>query len=59
MLAILDLDPSRDELEEAVAWAGGQSDVLGEQELPLSGVIGELHEILTAGEEWEEERQVD
>ncbi len=59
VLAILDLDVSRDELEEAVAWAEGQSDVLGELELPLSGVIGELREILTAGEEWEEERQAD
>ena len=59
VLAILDLDPSRDELEQAAAWAEGQSDVLGELELPLSGVVSELHEILTAGEEWEEERRAD
>ena len=59
VLAILDLGATRDELEQAVAWAEGQSDVLGEQELPLSGVVGELREILTAGEEWEEERQAD
>ncbi|MDJ0943856.1 MAG: hypothetical protein QNJ30_10345 [Kiloniellales bacterium] len=56
ILAILDLHPSLDELEQAVAWAEGQSDVLGELELPLSGVVGELHEILTAGEEWEEDQ---
>jgi len=56
ILAILDLGASRDELEQAVTWAEGQSDVLGEQELPLSGVVSELHEILTAGEEWEDER---
>ena len=55
VLAILDLAPSRDELEQAVAWAEGQSDVLGELELPLSVVVGELHEILTAGEDWEDE----
>ncbi len=56
VLAILDLAVSRDELEQAVAWAEGQSDVLGELELPLSGVVSEVHEILTAGEEWEEDR---
>ena len=56
VLAILDLRPSHDELEQAVAWAEGQSDVLGELELPLSGVVSEIHEILTAGEEWEEDR---
>ncbi len=56
VLAILDLEVSRDELEQAVAWAEGQSDVLGELELPLSGVVSEVHEILTAGEEWEEDR---
>lgn len=56
VLAILDLEVSRDELEQAVAWAEGQSDVLGELEQPLSGVIGEVHEILTAGEDWEEDR---
>ena len=56
VLAILDLEVSRDELEQAVAWAEGQSDVLGELELPLSGVVSEVHEILTADEEWEEDR---
>ena len=59
VLAILDLGASRDALEQAVAWAEGQSDVLGELELPLSGVVSELHEILTAGEEWEEDRPLD
>ncbi len=59
VLAILDLGASHDELEQAVAWAEGQSDVLGELELPLSGVVSEIHEILTAGEEWEEERSAD
>ncbi len=59
VLAILDLRPSLDELEQAVAWAAGESDVLGELELPLSGVVSELHEILTAGEEWEEDRPAD
>ena len=39
------------ELEEAVAWAQDETDVLGEAERPLSGMVSRLHEILTADEE--------
>lgn len=57
IMAILKTGASLDELEQAVAWAEGESDVLGEAELPLSGPVSAVHEILTADEESEEERR--
>ena len=56
LVAILELGASVAELEAAVAWAEGESDVLGEARERLSGRVGQLYEILTAGEEWEDER---
>ena len=46
---------TRDELEQAVAWARGESDVMGEERIPLSGVVARLHEILTA-DQFDDER---
>lgn len=46
-----------EQLEEAGAWAAGLSGVMGKQRRPLSGGVGRLHEILTADEEFEEDRQ--
>lgn len=37
-----------DQLEQAVAWACGESDVMGEERRPLSGVVARLYDILTA-----------
>ena len=45
-----------DELEEAVAWAQGESDVMGKERIPLSGVVAKLHEILTADQVDDDER---
>lgn len=53
--AILALGPTIAELEEAVAWAEGESDVMGEQERPSSPVIGAIYKLLVA-ELPEEER---
>lgn len=56
LVAILELGATVAELEAAVAWEEGESDVLGEAREPLSGRVGEIYEILTAGEVWEDER---
>jgi hypothetical protein len=43
------------ELETAVAWASGLSGAMSEERRPLSGVVAEIYEILTADEEYEDE----
>lgn len=45
-----------EQLECAVAWASGESDVMGKERRPLSGIVGELYEILTADEDYGDER---
>jgi hypothetical protein len=47
---ILAARPTAEELEEAVAWAAGESDVMGELERPLTGTVARLYDILTAEE---------
>lgn len=55
-VAIIASGANRDELEQAVAWAGREDDVMGEQRRRLSGIVAELYEILTADEAEENER---
>lgn len=45
-----------EQLEEAVAWAAGLSGVMSKQRRPLAGLVARLHEILTADEEFGDER---
>ena len=46
-----------EELELALAWAYGESDVTGEARLPLTGLAAQLYEILIGDEEaWEGNR---
>ncbi len=45
-----------EQLEEAVAWASGESDIMGEERRPLSGVVARLYDILTADRLDEDER---
>jgi hypothetical protein len=47
--------PTVEELEVALAWAAGESDVMGKERHPLSGKTAELYDILMADEEWDEE----
>jgi hypothetical protein len=47
---------TRNQLEAAVAWAAGQSGVMGKQHQPLSGAVAEIYEILTADEAFDDER---
>ena len=46
--------PTAEELEEAVAWAAGASDVMGELRRPLTGTVARLYDILTADRSFEE-----
>jgi hypothetical protein len=44
------------EIEEAVAFATGEDDVMGEARIPLIGRAAEVYEIITADETTDEER---
>lgn len=55
--AIIATGATAEDLEEAVAWASGESDMMGDMERPLAGVIAQVYDILTAEEELEEERE--
>jgi len=50
---ILSLNPTRDEIEAAVAWAEGRGDARGDGHWPLDGKAGQIFEILTADDEEE------
>jgi phosphoglycolate phosphatase-like HAD superfamily hydrolase len=52
--AILATDATVEELEEAAAWASGESDVMGDLERPLEGVVATVYDILMTGEELED-----
>ncbi|HEX9837487.1 MAG TPA: hypothetical protein VGB90_11575 [Alphaproteobacteria bacterium] len=54
--AIVAEQPTMDELEEAAAWAAGESDVLGEMERPLEGVTARVYDIITSDRELDEDR---
>ena len=54
--AILATRANAEQLEEAMAWASGESDVMGDLERPLTGVVARLYDILMTGEEFPEER---
>lgn len=56
--AILEIAPTAEELEKAIAWAEGESDAMGELEKPLSGAASRVYEILmTRKELGEDERR--
>jgi hypothetical protein len=54
--AILAIGANAEELEEAMAWASGESDVMGDLERPLTGAVAQLYDILMTGEEFPEDR---
>ncbi len=55
--AILALRPTPAQLEEALAWAAGESDVMGDLERPLAGTVAAIYDILTSDEAFEEDRE--
>lgn len=54
--AIEALGATLEELEKAVAWAVGESDVMGDLRQPLAGRAAVLYDILTADEDYGDER---
>ena len=54
---ILSLDPTIEEIEEAIAWAEGRGDALANGHWPLNGKVAEIFEILVADEEDESEHR--
>lgn len=54
VLAIIDSGATAEDVEEAVAYASGQDDVMGEARKPLAGKAAIVHEILTRDEEFAE-----
>jgi hypothetical protein len=54
--AIEQTDGTLAELEVALAWVAGESDVMGEERKPLNGAARRFYEILMEGEqEWDEQ----
>ena len=54
--AILATGATVEELEEAAAWAAGESDVMGDMRRPVVGPVAAVYEILTAEEALAEDR---
>jgi hypothetical protein len=50
--AILALNPTYGEFHTALAWALGESDVMGEERRPLDGKAKQIYDILAADEIW-------
>jgi hypothetical protein len=53
--AILALNPTYGEFHTALAWALGESDVMGEERRPLDGKAKQIYDILAADEIWLED----
>ncbi len=56
LAAIEKLQATIEEVEEAVAYAAGEDDIMGEARIPLMGRAAEVYEIITADEAMDEER---
>ena len=50
------LQATINEIEEALAYASGEDDVMGEARVPLIGRAAEVYEIITSDEATDEER---
>jgi hypothetical protein len=46
--AILATGASAAEIEQALAWAAGETDVMGDLERPLTGPVAQVYEILAS-----------
>ena len=55
LAALLATQATIEEFEEALAWASGESDVMGELEKRLDGAAALVYEILTAEERFPDE----
>jgi hypothetical protein len=52
--AILATGATPGQVEEAIAWAAGESDVMGNERRPLSGRVAAAYDILTTWEDFEQ-----
>ena len=55
--AILAIAPRREEVEAALGWAGGETEVMSETGQHASGKVARVLEILSSDDEWEEDRE--
>ena len=55
--AILAVEPSRDELEAALGWASGETELMSETGQHASGKVARVLEILFRDGEWEEDEE--
>ena len=55
MAALLATEATVEQFEEALAWASGESDVMGELEKRLGGAAALVYEILTSDDRYPEE----
>ena len=58
VVEILETGATLEQLEEAAAWLAGESDVMGEERLPLTGAAAKAYEIIARDELPERERDV-
>ena len=58
VVEILATGASLEQLEEAAAWLAGESDVMGEERLPLTGAAAKVFEIIARDELPERQRDV-
>jgi hypothetical protein len=54
--AILATGATLEQLEEAAAWAAGESDVMGDLRRPVIGPVADVYDIITADEVLAEDR---
>ena len=58
VVEILETGTTLEQLEEAAAWLAGESDVMGEERLPLTGAAAKVYEIIARDELPERERDM-
>ena len=58
VVEILETGASLEQLEEAAAWLAGESDVMGEERLPLTGAAAKVYDIIARDELPERQRDV-
>ena len=58
VVEILETGATLEQLEEAAAWLAGESDVMGEERLPLAGAAAKVYDIIARDELPERQRDV-
>jgi len=58
VVEILETGATLEQLEEAAAWLAGESDVMGEERLPLTGASAKVYDIIARDELPVRERDV-